>query len=162
MNGMIHKNRWIIVLTIFIGLLLDILPLPHWALWIKPQWTLLIIMYWAMALSYLVGVGSAFVSGLLLDLLSGTLLGEHALAMVIVVYLVIKFHQRIRVLSFFQQMLCVLVLVLIYQAILFVTQHFVADKPLPLVYWSSSLISAILWPWLFALLRDWRRRFHVT
>ena len=75
-------RRWFIVGTILIAFMLEILPLPGFIIWFRPAWTLLVLIYWAMALPEVVGVGYAFMVGIFLDVLTGTLLGEHAFAMV--------------------------------------------------------------------------------
>jgi rod shape-determining protein MreD len=162
MKAAIIRGRWIIVVTILIALLLDILPLPAGVVWLRPMWSLLVVIYWVMALPYNVNVGLAFIVGLMLDLLSGSVFGEHAFAMVVIAYLVVKLHQRIRVGSFLQQMLVVFLFLLLYQAIIFLIQYIIGQIPHSFLYWSSSIISAILWPWVFIILRDCRRRFLVA
>ena len=68
------------------------------------------MLYWAIALPHRVGVGSGFIVGIVLDVLTGTLLGQHALGLSIVTFIAIQLHQRIRVFPFWQQSLGMLVL----------------------------------------------------
>jgi rod shape-determining protein MreD len=162
MSKKIARNRWFIVLTFLIALMLDVLPLPGWVIWLRPQWTLLVLIYWVMALPSAVGIISAFSVGILLDLLNNTLLGEHAFAMVIIAYVVIKLHKLIRVYPLLQQMLVVFVFVLLYQLIIFGIQGIIGQLPHTFLYWLTVFISTILWPWVFVLLRDCRRRFYIN
>jgi len=155
-------GRWVIFLTLLVALMLDVLPLPGWVIWLRPHWSLLVLLYWIMALPYCVGITYAFMVGVLLDLLNGTLLGEHAFAIVAVAYLAIKLHQLIRVYPLLQQTLVILLMMLLYQIIIFSIQSFIGESPHPLLYWLPVLVSAVLWPWLFVVLRDWRRRLRVT
>lgn len=136
--------------------------MPEWTLWARPVWVLLVLIYWAMVMPLHVGVGTAWVAGILLDLLSGTLLGEHALGFTIVIYFVSRMHIRLRMYPLLQQGLSVLVFVLIYQFVIYCTQGFIDELPTTPLYWLASLTSMLLWPWLYILLRDCRRWFRVV
>ena len=100
--------------------------------------------------------------GLLVDLLSGTVLGEHALAFSLIVYFVNKMHIRLKMAPFLQQGLSVLLFMLCYQFVIFCIQGFIGQLPDTKLYWMSTLTSTLLWPWLYVLLRDCRRRFRVV
>lgn len=151
-----------IALTILIGIILALLPLPDWTVWLRPAWVLLILIYWAMALPYRVGVGVAWLVGLVMDLLQGTVLGEHALAFTVVIYFVSRIYIRLRMYPLLQQGLTVLGFVLIYQFVLYCIQGFVGDVPSSPLYWLSSLTSMLIWPWLYYLMRDCHRWFKVA
>ncbi len=157
----VHHRRWFILVTFLIALGLDILPLPGWVIWLRPSWTLLVLLYWAMALPNVVGIFYALMIGLLLDLLNGTVLGEHAVALIVVTYIMIKFHQLIRVYPLMQQTIIIFLLFITYQIIIFAIQGFVGQLPHTILYWLSGVISTLLWPWVFVLLRDWRRKLNV-
>lgn len=153
--------RWFIGFTLLIAFMLDVLPLPSGFIWLRPEWALLVLIYWAMALPEVVGVTSAFFVGILLDFLNGTMLGEHAFAMIITIYIVVRWHRLIRVFPLIQQIFVVFGLVFLYQLILFGLQGMIGELPHTFLYWVSILVSAVLWPWVFILLRDWRRRLQV-
>lgn len=156
------KNRWFIVLTVLVAILLDILPLPAWVIWLRPEWSVLAFIYWVMALPYLVGIGWGFLLGLILDLLNGTLLGEHALAFVILGYAILKIYQLVRVYPLLQQTAVIFLLLFLYNLCIFIIQGCLGQLPHLLLYWLTVITSTILWPWVFILLRDWRRRLNVT
>jgi rod shape-determining protein MreD len=78
------QGIWVIVLTFFIAYLLAIVPVPEWAMSYRPEWVPLVLIYWVMALPYRVGIGSAWIAGLVLDILEGSILGLNALALVII------------------------------------------------------------------------------
>jgi len=158
----VKRGRWLIILTFIVALLLDILPLPGVVIWFRPQWTLLVFIYWCLALPNTIGLMTAFVLGLILDLLNGSLLGEHAFALIVVAFILIKLYQLIRVYPLFQQTILVFCLVFIYQLTIFLLQGFFSTFPSTGCYWLTLLTSTILWPWLFILLRDWRRKVLVS
>ena len=137
------RGGWFIVLTIFIALMLDVMPLPDWVVWLRPQWTLLVMIYWIMALPSYIGFFYAFCIGVLLDLLNGTLLGEHAFAMLIVAYVVIKLHQLIRVYPVMQQTLIIFVLVALYRAVIYIIQGVSGELSHTMAYWLTVFVSTI-------------------
>ncbi len=158
------RNFFPITLTLIAALCLSLLPMPEWLMWARPSWVLMVLIFWALVVPDQMNVGYAWTAGLLQDILTGTLLGEHALAFTVVVYLVYRLHRRINMYPILQQALSVLIFTLIYQSIIYVIQGFIGEAPQSHLYWLSSLTSMLLWPWLFVLLRDfcrWLRIGHV-
>lgn len=156
-----HQGGWLIALTLLAALMLTILPLPQWADPYRPEWAALVIVYWCMALPQRVGVTIAWFTGLLLDVLKGALLGQHALALTVIAYVALNLHQRIRVFPLWQQSLAVLMLLALYQLLVLWFDGITGQPPKTWSYWMPSLAGMVLWPWLFIILRDLRRRFRV-
>ena len=153
----------VVLPSMIVALMLVMLPLPDWAAHFRPDWVTLVMIYWVMALPEHVGVTIAWVFGLLLDVTQGAILGQHALGLVLVAYLVMLEYQRIRVFSLLQQSLVILVLLLIKQLLVLWVSGIVGQAPEDLVsYFMPSLVGAIIWPWLFVILRDVRRRFTLS
>ncbi len=148
-----------IVLSFLFALLFSILPFPGWLQLIWPQWLLLVLIYWVFTFPYRISLGIAWLLGLLLDGLYGTLLGEHALAFTIVAYLAYRLHRQIRMFPIFQQAISVFFLVLTYQAVLIWIQGMLGILTNVYLFWLSALTSMLLWPWLFIVLRRFRQRF---
>jgi rod shape-determining protein MreD len=149
---------WPIWTSLGLALFLSILPLPGWGEEFRPPWVVLTLLFWALTLPERVGVFSAFLAGLTLDVTTGALLGHHTLGFAVVVYLMVELHQRVRAFPLWQQTLFVLLLLLL-ERLLYLWVLGATGQPMPsLVYWVSSLVGAGLWPWLFVVLRDWGRR----
>lgn len=156
------RSNLVIFLSILAAIVLVILPLPSWVAWFRPHWLLLVVAYWALALEDKISVGIAWLLGILLDILQGTLFAEHALAMCCIIFIVIKLRRKLRLFPMWQQCLIMGILVLLYQSII-LTIQMIIDQPInSVLYWMSVITSAIIWPWVFILLRDFRRRFKVT
>ncbi len=105
------RASWVIAVSYLAALILTIWPLPHWAELFRPAWVPLVTVYWCLWLPQRVGVITAFVAGLLVDALTGTLLGEHALALVLVAWSTLWLHLQVRVYPWWQQcfmVLCIL------------------------------------------------------
>src|SRR5690349_11353732 len=115
--------------SLIIALILSLLPLPDWAIWGRPAWVLLVLMYWTIIAPYRINVGLAWSTGLLVDLLNGTILGEHALAFTLVTYFILRMHIRLRMYPLLQQSLSILFFVFIYQFIIYCIQGFIGQLP---------------------------------
>lgn len=156
------QNWFFIPATFFIAIVLTLLPMPDWTIWMRPAWVLMVLIYWVMMLPHRINVGTAWFMGIILDILNGTLLGEHALALSFSCYIVARMYSRLRMFPLIQQSCCVFLLVLLYQFILYCIQGFIGDLPNSKLYWSASLTSMFLWPWVFSILRHSRRQFRVS
>jgi rod shape-determining protein MreD len=153
------KLRYLVIyLTFIVGMILMILPLPDWVRIYRPDWVALILIYWSMALPKRVGLWSALIIGLLVDSLLGTLLGQHALALVVITYLNLNVYLRIRVLSLVQQSLYVFSLLAISQLIIAWMDGIMGlTVPFKAIF-GAPFIGMLMWPWAFVILRDIRRK----
>ncbi|HEY5719278.1 MAG TPA: rod shape-determining protein MreD [Gammaproteobacteria bacterium] len=157
------RGGWVIVLSLALALMLAIVPLPEWGRTFRPDWPLLVLAYWCLAAPQRVGVGISWLTGLCVDVLGGSLLGEHALGYALVAYLVVRLHLRIRVYPMWQQAVVVLVLLVLNQLVCLWILGITGRAPESLtLYLAPSLLGMLLWPWLFSLLRELRRRFAVA
>ena len=157
------RNIWVIPATLIFALALTLLPLPTWAQPFRPDWVTLVVIYWAMAIPRMFGMSAAWVIGILLDVGQGALLGQHALGMVMITYIVAMQYQRIRVAPLGQQALIVTGLIIMKQAEVLWANGLANRLPdNAYYYFGSSLLTLILWPWIFIILRDIRRRFHIA
>ncbi|HLB43072.1 MAG TPA: rod shape-determining protein MreD [Gammaproteobacteria bacterium] len=155
-------NRAAILITIILALILTLLPMPTWTIWLRPAWVLLVLIYWTIAVPHRVGLGTVWAIGLVVDLLLGTILGEHALVFTLIIYLVSRLTLRLRMYPAPQQGASILIFILIYQFVLYCIQGFLGELPGSSLYWLSSLTSVLFWPLLFVLLRDFQRWFRIT
>jgi len=152
----------VIYLSLLVALMLSALPLPEDLQWWRPEWVLLVLLYWIVALPTRVGLGTAWILGILLDVLGGSLLGLNALALTIVAYVMILVYQRVRMFSWLQQVLFVFALVALDQIIVHWVKGILGVSSQTLMFLVPALISAVLWPVLFMLLRGVRRGFNVA
>lgn len=157
-----HRGGWVIFASFVLALALTMLPLPHWAEYWRPEWVAMVLLYWCMAVPERVGVGVGWLAGLVLDVARGTLLGQHAVAMAVIAYITLHFHQRIRVYPVWQQAFTVLILIALEQTLVLWVKGFIGQLPGTWWYWLPSVVSMVLWPWVFLILRDVRRKFQVS
>lgn len=156
------RRKIVISVSFILALLLTIIPLPDWANWFRPLWVLMVLSYWALALELYEGLGFAFFAGILLDVLGGTLFGEHAVAMVICIYIVMRLKRQLLMYSLEQHALFMLFLTFVYQGVIFLIEGFAEHTPQTFFFLAPLITTPLFWPWIFILLRDCRRRFKVT
>lgn len=152
------KRNFIITLSFLIAILLEIMPLPQWADWLRPEWLLVVLIFWLSSMPQRIGVGVAFIMGLIMDILQGNLLGENALLFVLLAYMLLKFYPRMRLFPVTQQVLMILIITFIYKALKFSIQAFLGQYPGTLLYWLPAITTAVVWPWLHAVLRKYQQR----
>ena len=162
MSEVSRWGGWAVAISCVLALMLTALPMPVWAALWRPAWVALVLIYWCMALPGRVGVVLGWSLGVLLDVMSGSLLGQHALGLAIVAYVTHKSHRRVRVLPPWQQGISVFGLVFVYQVIILWINGIRGIPVMASAYWAAPLTSTILWPWIFVVMRDVRRKYRVT
>ncbi len=158
---MFAHNGVIILLTLLVALMASIMPLPLSVDAFRPDWVLIVLIYWCMALPARVNIITAWIMGFLLDVLLGSVLGVHAAAMAISVYIVAENFQKIRNFSIWQQALITGVLAALYHLVVFWLQRFLIDVTFLTSYLYPVITTIVLWPWVFYLLRKVRRHFSI-
>jgi len=156
------RSRLIIAASFLVALVLSILPWPVWTEQFRPDWVALVLIYWCIALPTRVGVGTAWSVGLMLDVLYGSMLGENALAKSLIAFLAVRFHLQLRMFPRWQQAAVVLLLVIVNNLLVLWVKHLAGQAPSTWSYLTPSIVSMLLWPWLFVILRDIRRHGNVS
>ena len=147
-----------IIASFAIAFMLTALPLPDWATPWRPAWVALVLAYWCLALPQRIGVVSGWFIGLLLDVMHGSLLGQHAFGLAAIAYIVVIYHQRIRVYPLFRQALVIGSLIFLYSSAMLLIYNFLGSMRYSYDYLLAAITSALLWPWIFIVLRDFRRK----
>lgn len=151
-------SGWVLYGSLGLGLLALVVPLPEAFAALRPYLLAMLLAYWLLEAPDRVGLGTAFLAGLLADLVAGTLLGEQALRLVILAFLVQRFRARLRFFPLWQQALAVAAL-LLNDRLVVLAVHLAAGLPMaPWATWASPLLAFALWPWLFLLLDELRLR----
>lgn len=153
-----RDSFWLRLASFLLALIFVVLPLPGGLEMVRPFLLAMVLCYWLLETPQHVGLGTAFLLGLLVDVISASLIGENALRMVILAFLVQRFRPRLRFFPLWQQALAVFAL-LLNDRIVMAAIHWLASAPvLPWSAWLSPVIGLALWPWLFVLLDSLRLR----
>ena len=141
-------NPWFLAFTLLMAFAFNLVPMGRVPA--LPDVVALVLMFWNVHEPRRVGVGVAFVLGLLMDVHDGALLGQHALAYTLLSFLAITVHRRLGGFSAGSQMLQVLPLLFAAHAVSLTVRMF-AGGMFP--GWSlllAPVFEALLWP-----LADW-------
>ena len=140
------RNRtWVLPASVVLALLLGLVPLPALLQPVRPYWLALVLAYWVIEEPDKVGLGFAFCIGLVADLLYGGILGEQALRLVVMAFILQRFRARMRFFPLSQQALAIGGL-LVNDRIIDAGIHLFAAEPLlPWSYWWALLLGMLLW-----------------
>jgi rod shape-determining protein MreD len=145
-------THWYVYGSLILGVIFAIIPLPAMVQAARPYLLAMLLAYWVMEAPLKVGLGTAFLFGLLSDLVSASLLGEQALRLVILAYLVQRFRARLRFFPLWQQALAIGLLLLNDRVVVALIHQVVGAPQWPLISWFAPAIGMLLWPWLFIFL----------
>jgi rod shape-determining protein MreD len=132
-------------------LALAAVPLPDAVAPFRPDWVAVVLLYWSLMAPRQFSLMTAFWMGIAVDTLSGALLGQNALALLVVVYLADKFYLRLRAFPVSQLAITVLILLGLYEFILFWIDG-MAGRSVPLVErWLPPLTGTLVWLAMYVL-----------
>jgi rod shape-determining protein MreD len=141
--------------------LLSVLPWSGQWLLARPDFVLLVLIFWTLHEPRSIGQGIAFALGLLVDVSDSMLLGQHAFAYVIAVFLAQIFRVRIVAFGLGEQTLHLLGLTVAASAVMLLLNLLLgADFP-GIAFFVSPVLTALLWPlasWILYLPAVRRRR----
>lgn len=157
MSGSWGKMTAVMWATLVIALLLSVAPMPEHLEIGRPLWLALVLTFWAINYPHQVGLLTAWGLGLAQDILYGTLFGQHALALVLVVFLVLTLQQRLKLFPLWQQSCALLVIYGLAQLVLLWLSTLSGMRPEIGYYAVPVLVSCLLWPWLYLLLSNVKR-----
>ena len=127
-------------------------PLPHVLDVLRPDFLLLVVIWFALMAPRAGGLLFAWCAGLALDAFRGVLLGENALAFVVVAYLVHRFHLRVRMYPLAHQSLVVFGLLFVFQFLLFWIDGVAGQPVTDWMRWLPVVSGALFWPVLTGIL----------
>lgn len=156
------RNGWVIWGSLLLALLLSVAPMPQFMEVGRPLWLALVLSYWVLALPHRLGMVSAWGLGLVEDVLYGTLFGQNALILTLITFLVLSLQRRLRMFPMWQQSLVLLVVFGLAQLVQLWLNALTGNRLPTLLFVLPALISALLWPWVFAILRGLQHRFAVN
>ena len=151
-------GRLPVIVTLILAIMLTVVPLPDWADPYRPDWVALTLIYWAMMMPRTWSVGSAWIVGLIVDVAQGTILGQHALALCVIVFATVRFHLLMRVFPMQQLTATVFALLALYQFVLFWINGAAGIDVALSSYWGPVISGTLLWPVVMAFLSGIRMR----
>lgn len=132
-----------IVLTLFLALLLNLIPfgrLPG-----IPDWVALVLAFWCVHQPLKVGMAAGFVLGLAMDVADASVMGQHALAYVLLAFAAAGLSRRILWFPLAQQALHVLPMFLGMQLVMMAARMLGGGEFPGLLWFLSSFTATLFW-----------------
>ena len=142
----------LILISILLALVLSKVMLPDPLALLRPAMVPMIVFYWLLMVPDRFGLTMAAVLGLVLDVLTGTLLGAHAFALTVSGYLVARMALIVRFGPAWQQRLARLPMGGLYAFLRFWIDGVTHRNADALLRFAPVLTTAIAWPLLCALM----------
>ncbi len=141
--------------TLTLAVLLEQLPWSGWPLVVRPDFVLVGVLFWTLHQPARIGFGTAFFLGLLADFQDGAVFGQHAIAYVIGVYLVL--YLRLRLLQFdpHRQAAQMFPILLGVQTVVLLVGWLAVNPPSGLSILIPVLGSTVLWYLVALFVRLW-------
>ena len=135
-----------IIVSIIVAFILTIIPLPEsWSVW-RPQWIALTFIHWGLVAPRNSSLVLAWFTGLLVDAMTGSILGQHALGYLIVLFMTLRLRPRILVDGFFQQIFLLFIVLGTYLLINLWILGITGNSPQGWSYWLTVFSSLLVWP----------------
>jgi rod shape-determining protein MreD len=135
-------SKTMIFWSIMAAIGLEMLP---WGDWPMPSFLALILVFWNVYQPRRFGIALAWLLGLVMDVYSGSLFGQHALAYSVLSFGAIALHRRLLWYSIAGQALQLLPLFFLAHLVVVMVHFFFTGIFPPWIYLLSPLMTAILW-----------------
>lgn len=93
------NSYMIMAASLLAALILTCIDLPAWTNWVTPSYLAIVLLYWIYTFYTYTNSTTAFFVGIVLDIITDTPLGEHALVLILAAYFLIKFNSKIHALN---------------------------------------------------------------
>jgi len=152
---LLPANGWFIALSLFVAIILNWLPWSGWALVLRPDFVALVLLYWCTHKPYRVGIGIAWMIGILVDVSDASLFGQHALAYAVLAFGGTVLHRRIQMFDLRQQTMQIFPLLLVCYAT-YALVHWEVHGLIEWEYFLGCAVSTALWIPMTILLQTLR------
>lgn len=137
--------------TLFLALLFQLFPWSGDGIILRPDFMLVVLIYWFFRAPYLCHIGTAWVAGVLVDLATGSLLGQYALAFTLTAVVALLFQRRLVLFSSFQLLFFTFGLLIFSRITILVLKLFTGNEA-PSMHYFWPVISGVLLLQLMRLL----------
>lgn len=131
--------------SLLLALLGELLPWSGWGLLLRPDFVLLVVLYWLLRAPHLCNIGTAWFAGLVVDLATGSLFGQHAMAYSLTAFFAVSYQRRMTLFNPGQQAGYVFALLLLTQIMLFVLKLFAGGESPGWNFFLPCISSILLW-----------------
>ena len=146
-----HTSLVSVYLTLLIALLCQLYPWVGQGIIFRPAFMLVVLLYWLLRAPNLCNVGTAWLAGLLVDLATGSLLGQHALSFTITSYIALTYQRRLVLFNGWQLAGYVLALLIIERIVILLLKVFAGNENPGLQYFWPVVAGLLLWHFMILM-----------
>lgn len=140
-----QPNIFTIYITLFFAFIANLLPWIGQGITYRPDFVLLALIFWILRAPQLCNIGTAWFAGLLVDLATGGLFGQFALAYALTAFFAANYQRRLVLYNIWQQAAYVLALLLLAQFTILILKLFAGHDAPNWHYFWPSITGIILW-----------------
>ncbi len=152
-----HSSLLSIYISLLIALLCQLFPWVGQGIIIRPDFMLVVTIYWLLRAPHLCNVGTAWIAGLLVDLATGSLLGQHALSFCFTAYVALSYQRRLVLFNKSQLLAYVFILLLIERVLILLLKLFTGNENPGLAYLLPIISGLLLWQLMLLIFGDLTR-----
>jgi len=142
--------------SLVLALLLQIVELPEWLAIARPAWPLLVIGYWALYAPNAPVIASAWLLGICCDVLLNAPLGQHALGLVVVAFLIRRLSGIYTLFPLWQAALALIPVWTLYVFLMFWIDGLARHAADSTLRWMPIVSTTLVWPLCAGMLDSFR------
>jgi rod shape-determining protein MreD len=146
-----------IILSLLAALFLNGLPWGGIGLILRPDFVALVLLYWCMHKPLRVGIGLAWVVGILADVADASVFGQHALAYTLLAFGGVVLHRRLQMFDLRQQTIQVFGIFALTYAV-YALVNWQVNGYVVWLYFLGCITSTLLWTPLSLILQAIRQK----
>lgn len=147
-----YAFSWLaVILSFVIAAVLELVSMPGFLDAYRPEWLVLTVVYWLIRHPEKMGIVAGFITGLAMDVMSGSYFGIHSLALSLVCYLVLGMHRRLKMFPVIQQSMVMFFIAGIHLMIVYTMRSLLSVADNGLEYMWQAFVSALVWPLILVL-----------
>lgn len=140
-----HASLLTVYFSLLTALLCQLFPWVGQGIILRPDFMLVTMLYWLLRAPNICNLGTAWFMGLLVDLATGSLLGQHALSFTFTAFLGLTYQRRLVLFNKLQLAVYVFVLLLVERVLILLLKLFAGnDNPGWHYYW-PIITGMLLW-----------------
>ncbi|UJP05105.1 MAG: rod shape-determining protein MreD [Nitrosomonas sp.] len=141
----VPANNWVIAVSLVAALILNLMPLQGDFLVLRPDFVAIALAYWNVNHPYKIGMLIAFFLGLMMDVGDAGILGQHALAYCVIVYLTSVFGRRLRLFNAVRQAPQIGLILFMMQTVMVLIAISTGSPSPEWHYFLATVTGALLW-----------------
>ena len=152
-----HTSLVSIYISLLIALVCQLFPWVGQGIILRPYFMLVVTLYWLLRAPNLCNVGTAWLAGLLVDLATGSLLGQHALSFCFTAYVAMSYQRRLVLFNKGQLLAYVFILLLIERILILLLKLFAGNETPGWFYFLPIITGLLLWQLMILIFGDLTR-----